>query len=125
MNVIERYPIVWKNSRKGTASDTIKPQTPSVIITIKGKHYKIIKFDNFVSMPAEMLSLSTRGENTLRRNAINTIGELLDQYGRLPVLHGMGETTLIDVQKNLIRLYKDYLTETKQESLLKELEVRL
>jgi len=125
MNVIERYPIVWKNSRKGTTSDTIKPQTPSVVITIKGRHYKLFKFDSFISMPAEMLGLKTRGENTLRRNAINTIGELLDQYGRLPVLHGMGETTLIDVQKNLIRLYKDYLTETKQESLLKELEVRL
>lgn len=110
MNVLERYPIVWRNSRKGTYSNTLKPVAASTVIEIKPHlRIKVYRYENFINEDIDILDLKTRAYNALRRNAINTIGNLLDIYDRLPFLHNIGVTALDEIRNKFFDYYVGFL----------------
>ena len=127
MNVIERYPIVWRNSRKGTYSRSLKSDNvnPTIkcdvaIVTMRYgnetkyticKKYKFFKYDEIANMSVEMLGLGTRGENALRRHRIQTLGELADRIDEVPKMKGLGVACLTEINDGLRALYMRWMRE--------------
>ena len=87
MTIHERYPFVWKESRK------------KVRIT-ETEQAEI----NLMNAEITVLDLNTRSYNALKRGAVNTIGDLIGRWETLGRLHGVGENCINEI-KNLLLAY--------------------
>ena len=133
MNVIERYPIVWRNSRKGTYSRSLKSEKvnpaakyETTVVEMRYgnetkfaicKRYKFYKYEELTSQPIEMLDLGTRGENTLKRNKISTIGQLVDRLPEIHKMRNLGFTTIKRIQDSLRAFYIMWLNNHHPEQI--------
>lgn len=87
MSIHDRYPFVWKESRKKATEEKVET-----------------KVVNVLKSEVAVLDLKTRSYNALKRGAINTIGDLIDSWDRLPRTRNVGETSIKEIKAKL-RVY--------------------
>ena len=133
MNVIERYPIVWRNSRKGTYSYSLKSDKVNpivkcdvVIVTMRYgnetkndvcKKYKFFKYDELANMSVDLLGLGTRADNALKRYSIKTLGELATRMDDVPKIRNLGLKSLTEINDSLRAIYMRWMNEHHPEQV--------
>lgn len=127
MTVIERYPIVWRNSKTGTYSNLVKAEPPTYItVTMRYgnetksaicRKYRFYKHDELMSQDVNILCLGTRGENALKRHGIKTLGQLAERMDAIPKMKGVGVTCLTEINDTLRAVYMRWMREHHPEQL--------
>ena len=84
MTIHERYPFVWKESRKR-----------------KEVEKKENARDKALNADVGVLTLSTRSYHALKRASINTISDLLDAEDRLPRVRNLGAKSIAEIQSKI------------------------
>ena len=101
MTIHERYPFMWRESRK-----------KSEVKVTENAEEKLMKTG------VESLVLKRRSYNALKRNAVNTISDILTRWAQIPNLNKMGTASFEDVRTALIA----FLIENNRTDLIKKLE---
>ena len=100
MTIHERYPFVWKESRKKAVTQRIEEQKTDAL-----------------QKEIAALALDTRSYNALRRGGIATINMLIDRWETLPRLKNFGNKSIDEVRMKLTT----YLIDNHQNDLLERL----
>ena len=85
MTIHERYPFVWRESRK-----------KAEVIEEESAEKKLMKSDIGV------LALKPRAYNALKRNSVNTIEDLIARWAHVPRMNKVGETSVAEIKVALI-----------------------
>lgn len=73
-------------------------------------------YDVMAKRPIEDLGMECRAFNGLKRNGINTIGEIIDKWDTLNKLRYVGATTIKAIKNAVVAFYYDTLdTEEKKQ----------
>ena len=90
-------------------------------ITIGGEiRFRMRKYQRIEKMPIEVMDLSTRSHNGLRRNGINTIDDVLNKWDRLPMFRGLGDNCVKEIKMGVISLYYDTLDDKEKKVFWKD-----
>lgn len=73
-------------------------------------------------VPAEELSLSVRGFNVLKRNNLNTLGDIIDimNDNKLMYLRNLGEKTAREIKTKIVNYGYESLNEKEKKEFLLE-----
>lgn len=65
-------------------------------ITFKESQYKL---------GIEFLELSERSRNALKREGIQTIGDVIDHHSHIPNIRGLGKTSITEINNKLFEFW--------------------
>ena len=104
MTIHERFPFSWKSSKYPVPkkkNDFIK-----VVLDVDDKQLKMIIYGDYLDREIEMLGLSNRSHLALKRNAVNTIKDLIDRYDKLAEIKNLGKKSVGEIKS---KLFNDYI----------------
>ena len=97
MNILQRYPFKWKSSR------TITPELAGKVVIDDGVSF--YKYKDLVNQRVEVLDLSARSNNALRRHAVNTLGDIAERYAAIPNIKGIGAKCIDEIKTKFMDYY--------------------
>ena len=73
-------------------------------------------FDRIANVGVESLCLDTRGFHGMKRNGMNTVEDVVNEWSKLYALRQIGKRTVKIIKNSLLSMYYDTLdTEEKQQ----------
>lgn len=86
---------------------------------------RVLWFDDpkFRSTPTLLLNLSTRAKNVLNGNNLITMGDVVDNWNRLPRIKNVGVTVLREIYSKVIQYQFSILDEDEQVLYLQALQI--
>lgn len=74
-------------------------------------HFPFNESESLRATSIDVLDLNVRSTNGLRRKGINTIGSLIDNWGDLKTLRGLGITSVNSIKVNFYEYYYSTLSD--------------
>ena len=101
------------------------PDEVAIIMKMYGKDgsikFPVYETDEFLATNVNALDLDTRGKRALRDCGISTIGDLINNWGGLSKIKGVGVKTVNLIRESLAAYQYTILTQCKQKRFLERI----
>lgn len=96
------------------ADDYIKYKTNNNVRMNGEVKFRMRKFNRIGGLSVNALDLSNRANNGLKRNGVDTVTKIVDNWDKLMSMRGIGENSVREIRYAVISTYYDTLTNNEK-----------